>query len=224
MMYNLFVANLQKTYTNIIFDWDGTLAKTTHALINAYKKAFVKRGLILKNEQIRDQIFGNWEQGIRDFAVPKSKKVFEEIVEEVNLDIKTPDLYQGVREMLEKLNRRNKKLGLLTLTERPVIESALKYHKLDKFFNYIVTGSEVTEKKPDPRPLIKVQMGLNALYSDTVYIGNTAKDVQMGKNAKLSTGVFTPKENRDFFDYTEITIAKPDFIFQNWEYIVKKFN
>lgn len=217
------MVNFTRNYNYFIFDWDGTLAKTTHALINAYKKAFLKRGLILRNEQLREEVFGNWEDAIRKFAVPGSKKVFEEITQEVSKDILKPDLYDGVLPMLKKLHKSNKKLGLLTLVERSLVEPALKFHDIEKYFDYIVTGTESQEKKPDPRPLIKVQMGLNALYSETVYIGNSTNDVLMGKSAKLVTGIFTPEENKDFFDYTKITLAKPDFIFGDFSYLTKKY-
>src|SRR3989344_2329981 len=144
------MANIQKTYNYFIFDWDGTLAKTMHALVDAYKRAFVKRGLLITNKQIKTQIFGNWEEGIRRFAVPGSRRGFEEIVEETNRDIRNPDLYGGVYKALEKLYRRNKKLALITLVERQIVMPALVNHKIDKFFSSIITGSEVIEKKPSP--------------------------------------------------------------------------
>jgi len=216
------MVNLKKTFKYVIFDWDGTLAMTMHSLVDAYKHAFVKRGLLITNEQIRNQIFGNWVGGIREFAVPGSQKVFEEIVRDVNTNIKVPDLYDQVYRTLEKLFKADKKMALTTLVDRKIVEPALRHHKIFNFFSYIVTGSEVFDKKPSPMALIEAQKGLNAVYYETVFIGNSVNDVLMGRNAKLTTGIFAPKENEDFFDLKNIEKESPDFIFKEFSLLVKK--
>lgn len=214
---------MKKDYKYFIFDWDGTLAMTMHTLIDAYKAAFAKRGLLLTNIQLKEQIFGNWQKGIKEFALLKSDRIFDEVRQEVEEKIKYPDLYPFVSHTLRKLYRANKKLAVITLTPREKIMQALRFNKLEKIVDVVITGDEVQQKKPHPMLLVEAQKQLNAGYYETIFIGNSVGDAEMGKNAKLITGIFAPEENDDFFPMKELVNAKPDFIFRNFDFLEKRY-
>lgn len=199
----------------MVFDWDGTLAMTMHSLVKAYKKAFVKRGLVITQEQLKHQIFGNWQDGIKSFAVPKHKQVFEEIADEVQQEITHPDLYPYVRETLAFLSKK-KKLVLVTTSDENAVKQALFYHDIRKFFDSIITSKDINGPKPNPELLIKAVEKINALITDTIYIGNSKNDVEMANYLEMANAIFYPKENEEFYSFDELEQAKPHML-------VKKF-
>jgi len=139
--------------TVIITDFDGTLVDTFLANYKSYKTAFEKVGLTLDEETyrkcfgLRFNEFMN-EVGINDsFTRIKIKQIKSEEYEK-NVDYVRPNQYLLTFLMLAKNN--GIIIGIGSTASRVNINNVLKHLKLENFFDFIVSGEDVTCGKPNP--------------------------------------------------------------------------
>jgi len=88
------------------------------------------------------------------------------------------DVYPNVKETLEKLKRKNYKLGIVSNAQKVFTMPELRMFNLEKYFEKIVISSDFGFKKPDPR-LFKIALdALKVKPSESVFVGNDAVDVE----------------------------------------------
>lgn len=49
-----------KTYTYILLDWDGCLAKTLDLWLEVYQQTFAEYNIFPEDKAIIQQVFGDW--------------------------------------------------------------------------------------------------------------------------------------------------------------------
>jgi len=118
------------------------------------------------------------------------------------------DIYPNVKETLEKLKRKNYKLGIVSNAQKVFTIPELRMFNLEKYFDKIVISSDFGFKKPDPR-LFKIALdALKVKASTSVFVGNDAVDVEgaqsVGMKAILLMSGHGEKECKP--DFTAATI------------------
>ena len=78
---------------------------------------------------------------------------------------------------------------------------------LDRF-DIVLAGDSLPKKKPDPEPILHIIKELKASPEKTIMIGDSAVDIQAGKNAGIATCGFT----NGFRPAKEIIDNQPDFV------------
>lgn len=79
-----------------------------------------------------------------------------------------------VHDYVSMLRSQGKKIGIVTSSPRNYSENLLKMYNIP--FDYLVSGTEVTNFKPDPEGLNLCIAGLAASKGETVYIGDDVND------------------------------------------------
>jgi HAD superfamily hydrolase (TIGR01509 family) len=190
----------------IIFDMDGTLIDTIdlyHAILRDIME-FLGMELSLS----RELLFETLSQGkkLSDIIFPPDMKnrittvdqfstlamnAFKEIFSRGDVD-----LIDGVQPLFEELTQRGFRLAIVTSSMTEVIVPFLKAKMLHPYLNCVLGRAEVPRLKPLPDPLLKCMEILNVQPRESIYVGDSAVDIQAGKAAGAWTvGVLTGTSN-----------------------------
>ena len=88
---------------------------------------------------------------------------------------------EGVRQVLEDLQKRQIPMYIATATQRSMVEAALKRTRLDRYFQGMITCQEAGESKRNPliyqiaRERLGTKKEKTAVFEDAVFAAQTAK-------------------------------------------------
>jgi beta-phosphoglucomutase len=106
--------------------------------------------------------------------------------------LETLPIYPEVIEFIEQMSSRGYKLAVVTGAIRSEVELVLQQCKLDRYFETIVTGDEISQSKPDPEGYLlsvdrlnKLHPDLNLLPSECLAIEDTFAGIQAVKAAGI---------------------------------------
>lgn len=129
-------------YRCILFDLDGTLTDSAPGIVNSVQYALKKNGM---DEPDREKLLDFVGPPLTDSFMKHygmSRKEAEHMVEDYREYFrvrgwKENSVYDGVRQMLETLKCRGKKLVVATSKPEKFARQILAYFKLDTYFDYI---------------------------------------------------------------------------------------
>jgi HAD superfamily hydrolase (TIGR01549 family) len=207
----------------VLFDLDGTLIDSTDAYFQIVNEAFKQLGLqpigrraIL--DAVKDGGFdwdavlpGELKEG-RDQLITKARGIIDEIYPlKFQRDVQ---VFYGVRKLLRDLSAGGLKIGLVTSTPMKNLKiklTPLKKKAIDRLLDVIITTDDVPRKKPAPDPLILCGKRLGIALHKSVYIGDTAVDMQAGRAAGMKTiAVLTGMDSLE-----SLKRENPDLILNN---------
>lgn len=178
------------TYKAIIFDLDGVIIHTEHLHFKAYKLALKAYDINLtedmynKNLRSQGRVKG-LSKLINDISEAQIQSIgsekdthFLKLLEE-NQEV----IYQDALELMMHCKGKNMTLGLATASYkgRLVLEKLNLIH----FFDYIVTGQDVENNKPDPEIYNTCKAFINCEDQDILVIEDSKAGIQAGLNAHL---------------------------------------
>ena len=177
-----------KKYQLLVFDWDGTLADSEACIIDAMRLATAEAELPTCNDaQIRD-VIGLSLEGAIDVLFPEAEiSVINSVADRYrehyfSTSTSPVPVFEGVIEILEKLNQENYFLAVATGKSRRGLDRSLNETGLDKYFHTTRCADE-TISKPNPQMLIEI-IGFFGLETvDALMIGDSEYDLQMANNA-----------------------------------------
>lgn len=202
---------------NIFFDFDGTLADTTEGIVQCTLVTLQELGLPASSpERIRSVIglplTGCFERGTDTpperiaEACATYRKLFNEIA------IPCTTLYPGTRETLAELQARGFTLALCTSRSNNSLNALLQVLGIRAHFSAIVTNEDVSHPKPAPDIALLALARLGARPDETMVVGDTVFDLQMGSSAGCRTcGVTWGNQDR-----AQLQTAGPDLIIDNF--------
>lgn len=208
------IANLHNSYLNIpsrvlkpivskkgiIFDLDGTLIDMERANFLMYS------GVIKKTHGLEiSQFEWSWifagrrpQESIPDFLKLKGEKPeifnferFKELAGPIKNDLisnhlnKVAFLLPGAGQFLRRLWEQNLILALATSTIGRFVTAILEHFDIDKYFQVVLTGENVSRGKPNPEIYLKT-LGALKLKPDTCLV---FEDSSSGVEAALRAGV-----------------------------------
>jgi HAD superfamily hydrolase (TIGR01509 family) len=196
----------------LMFDLDGTLAATGRDLANSVN--YIRS--VLKLEPMDDGlVYSHVGRGVEHLlrsSLPEhNQDRFKEVMElflnhyEEHL-LDTTVLYPYVRETLDyfKMKKRvvvSNKLSRLTV-------AVLRGLEIEPFFDAILGGDSVSQKKPDPGGLHDVLAKFKVEPGRALIVGDGDADIEAGKRA----GVYTCGVTYGLGEREELAAAKPDFL------------
>ncbi|WP_233235505.1 HAD-IA family hydrolase [Bordetella sp. LUAb4] len=182
------------SYSLVVFDWDGTLMDSTHSIVAAIQGACRDLDLPVPSASQASWVIGLSLESALRHAVPElTKAMTPRFLERyrVNYLLRDPELklFDGVRELLADLARRNVQLAVATGKSRVGLNRALAASGLTEVFQATRTADE-TFSKPNPAMLHEIMDELSVLPEHVVMIGDTSHDLNMAANASVhSVGV-----------------------------------
>jgi phosphoglycolate phosphatase len=182
----------------VVFDCDGTLVDSQHAIVAAMQGAFTAHGLA-----VPDALAVRRTVGLRlDVAVARVLPAdaqdrladivaaFRDLATKLRAeaDHREP-LYPGTREVLENLAAQGIALGVATGKSRRGLIATLEGHGLMSLFTTLKTADD-GPGKPHPQILLDAMAETGAGPESTIMIGDTTFDISMAVRARaLSIGV-----------------------------------
>lgn len=190
----------------VIFDWDGTLADTTEAVVQSFQKVLTEAGCIVSNEfVIRRMGIGTKKtilEAFRECNMRVDVSTLERLAEE-KIDIQASlgdivSLFEGAKELLEALQGRVK-IGLATMSHRKVVDTLLAEKKIRAYFDVVVSADEITKPKPDPEVFLAAASELGVAAEDCVVFEDSVFGVRAAKAAEMKcvavpTGAYSREE------------------------------
>jgi len=151
-----------------LFDWDGTLANTRHAIVVSFHQALQENGLDVSTEYIERRIGIGASDTFREILQSQRGSVDEQLVKKLvarksEIEVALANevkLFDGAEELLVALQGKVK-VALASMNDRTVIGHLLKTLKLRECFQVVLTGDRVSQSKPDPEIFLKTASELN---------------------------------------------------------------
>lgn len=192
----------------VLFDLDGTLLDTKEFVYQAYEHTLSSHGFeIYKREELAQLIGGDIFKIYTEIAPAGNPQVLA--TTHFNFQAKRMDLiksYPYIFEVVNKIKKLGIKVGVVT-SRRTNTKQTLEAGNLGGLFDVIITADQVSHHKPNPEGLHLALKKLKVKYSETLFVGDAAVDVEMGKKAKVKTVGVTWG-----FGGKNIKKSKPDYI------------
>lgn len=190
----------------VIFDWDGTLAKTREIVLQSFHKALNEHS-IKADEKLILSLLGKSAKEIfinvlRNSKINFNEKTIEKLIEKrikAELELSScVELRDGAFDLLNDLQGKIK-LALATMNNKQVIERMLNGCGLSGFFDIALTADEVSKPKPEPDIFLKCASKLGIDPALIVVIEDSKFGVRAAKKANMKciavfSGVSKKKE------------------------------
>jgi len=125
-------------------------------------------------------------------------------------------LYPGIDKILGHIKECGGTLALFTGKGIRSTNITLQKFKIDKYFDYVVTGNDVIQRKPSSEGLHKIMRHFAFLPDEVLMVGDAVSDV----NAAHEAGVKIAAVVWDSYAKEEVLRMNADFVF----YDVKEFH
>jgi len=202
---------MKQNYKNIIFDWSGVINDnqlTTHITVNKVIKYF--GGPEVPYEEFRRE----WEQPfmifyhkyLPDLSLEDEIKAYKKIYPEVIKDY-PPKPYLGIVEIVNNCNK-SKDLFIVSSDYQDYLLKEIEDFGFKNYFKEIVAG--VHDKEEGLKMIVQKY---NLELDQTIFIGDTAHEIEVGKIAGIKTAGVTwgiQSEER-------LLKAQPDHLIHNLE-------
>jgi len=180
--------------STVLFDLDGTLLDTAPDLAAALNATLQLNGRdALPFEYIRPVVSHGGRALIElGFGIDPQNPGFEPLrkqlldLYEANIATHT-SLFPGMAEVLEELERRGIRWGVVTNKPGWLTEPLLDALGLSSRASCVVSGDTLEERKPHPAPLLHACTLAGSQPADTMYVGDAERDIEAGRNAGMRT-------------------------------------
>jgi len=190
----------------VIFDWDGTLADTSKAVVQSFQTVLTEAGCTVNDEFIMRRMGIGTKKTIieafRECQLKLNISMLKELsYEKVRIQAGLADsvsLFNGATELLEALQKKTK-IALATMSGRKVVDKLLPAKKITAYFDVVVSADEVANPKPDPEVFLKAAKKLRVPQGDCVVIEDSVFGVRAAKAGNMKciavpSGAYTKEE------------------------------
>jgi phosphoglycolate phosphatase len=204
-------------YSNIIFDFDGTLTDSKHDIAGAQLWVLHQFGVTQYEEsdlfrhigKSLEETFSKLLPAEMHERIPDAARMYSEYYQPRSLN--TTTLFPGVRETLRSLREQGKNLAVASTKRGTGIKRATDHFGITDCFAQL-QGSEGIPHKPDPTIIRKILVEQGWDPSGTIMVGDTDNDILAGRNAGISTcGVTYGSLNEE-----EIRHHQPDYVISHF--------
>ncbi len=199
----------------VIFDWDGTLANTTYAVVNSFQRTLKSVGVTVSDRFIERRIgigaINTFKKALAATKTPFTEELAQRLVKNkiaFQIDLAdTVTVAEGAVDILDFLLNKVR-IGLASMNNREVINNLLRTKNMRRYFQAVVTADEVFHPKPDPEIFLLCASKLGSRPKNCTVVEDSIFGVQAAKNAEMRciaipSGAYTKKELEE---------TKPDLI------------
>lgn len=201
---------------NILFDVDGTLLDSRRDITAAQLWTFRQMGVdSLRPEDIFPHIgkplaetFALLLPSRLHDRIPEAALMYRDFYRAHAFD--TTNLFPGVKETVATLHAMGINLATATIKSTETTAKVLAYYGIAQYFSHI-QGTDDGVFKPDPAIINAVIDKQRWARAETLMVGDTDKDIEVGRNAGVRTcGVTYGSFTRD-----QMIALKPDWTIDN---------
>lgn len=182
------------SFQAILFDLDGTLADTAVGLGLALNMQRERHGLAPLAAEIIRPYASHGTPGLLGvgFGLSKEDVSFGEMRAEYltlydEVFLQNPQLFEGVAEVLESIELRGLKWGVVTNKPSRFTVPLMQALGLAQRATCIVSGDDCERPKPHPDTLLLASQLADIAPQQCVYVGDAERDIIAGHAAGMST-------------------------------------
>ena len=191
----------------VIFDLDGVIVSTDDCHYRAWKKMADEEGIYFDRE-INNRLRGVSRMASLEIVLEKanreySEKEKQEMAERKNnyykeliCELTPDDILTGVTEKLNELKENGIKIAIGSSSKNtPII---LKQIGLERYFDAVSDGNNITHSKPDPEVFLKAAEMLGIAPEDCMIVEDADAGIEAGKRAGMKTLAVQGANGADF--------------------------
>lgn len=166
----------------LVFDFDGTLVDSLHVVIEVYNQLAGKYEANKIEEKDIEVIKGlsiTERCKFLNFKLYKFPLLALDIYKLYKHSIKDLILFDGIKEVLEKLNACGFQLAIISTNSEYNIREFLQCNQID-FINEIICSNDIFGKNKDIKRFLKMH---KLKESEVIYVGDEARDIIAGKKS-----------------------------------------
>ncbi|NDK37794.1 phosphoglycolate phosphatase [Pseudoxanthomonas gei] len=185
-------------YSLVVFDLDGTLVDSASDISEAVNRTLVDWSL----PRVDETVIRGW---IGDGARALVGSAFEHAGKAIDLDevmpgfmvhyadclLLYPSVYPGVVDTLETLRARGIEVAVCTNKPERFVRPLLEALQLGDYFECIVGGDTLAQRKPSAVPLLHVVEKFGLQVSQCLMVGDSATDVETAAAANMQMALVT---------------------------------
>ena len=176
----------------VIFDMDGVLVDSEPLHLKVERKIFEELGIDISEEEHFSLIgmvpLKIWSI-LRDrYGLKENAETLKKREQDRKYDLfqeKEIPLVEGVEGLLDTLQDKGHALALASSSPRRIIELFTSKTNTQSYFEFLLSGEQVPEGKPEPDIFLEAARRLNASPADCVVIEDSANGVRAAKAAGM---------------------------------------
>lgn len=181
---------------NILFDFDGTLVDSAPGIVKTMEQTFLQMGIKLPAAAEMRATIGLplWQAlqrlgALTDADANRAVDIYRELfpVYEVNYI----QVFDGVVDTLKNLRERCIRMAIVTSRDAMSLDLVADKRGLTHFFETRVTGADGLTPKPAPDMVLALLDRMHILPEETLVVGDTTFDIEMGNRAGCHTCAVT---------------------------------
>jgi HAD superfamily hydrolase (TIGR01509 family) len=185
----------------VLFDFDGVVVQSEPLHMRTFLELLAPYGIDVPESR--------W---YREFAGTGSRHIFEVLVRENRLPLDVDELvarrkraYEervragelsetpGVRDFIAGLRSRGIKTAIVSGSHRTNVQAALETLGLSGLFDFIVSGDDLKERKPEPGPFLLAAKSLGLAASECLAIEDSYSGCESARRAGMRLVWLRPK-------------------------------
>ncbi len=194
----------------VVFDLDGTVVDSVELIVVSFQHALRE---VLGWEVSRQQAVAFVGRPLREQMLmfsPEHADRLVEVYQEFNHreHDRMLRLYDGMRDLLERLRAHGVRLGLVTSKSRRTTQMAFDRTGIEPYFDAVVCADESTGNKPSPDPILTCLEMLEVAPTQAAYVGDSPADMQ----AAHAAGTFPIAVAWGVFEVAMLEAEKPGLL------------
>jgi pyrophosphatase PpaX len=201
-------------YSCVIFDIDGTLTQTNELIFDTFNhvtekyllKTFTPAEIIAMfgppEEIAIERLVGKEriDEAMKDFIAFYDRHFFD-----------NAEIFDGMREVIESLKKKGLRLGVFTGKGRSTTLITLDKIGITKYFDIIVTGSDVINHKPSSEGIRRIIDKFQIQPDQVLMVGDAVSDIKAAHEAGVSIAAVV----WDSYAKEKVMGMKVDYLFHS---------
>ena len=177
----------------VILDFDGTLADTAAVIIRTMQATISELELPFRTDEQCAAMIGLRLVEIPSILFPECSiegdiyaRTYRRLFHEFNTE-DAVRIYPNVVDTLKTLMSKGIILTIASSRSHASLSEYVENLGLSSLISYILGADDVDKGKPDPEPVNRTLKRFGISPEETIVVGDTSFDIQMGKNAGTRT-------------------------------------
>lgn len=216
----------QKSYSVVLFDFDGTIADTVPLIMESFQHVFIALTGSEADEKFLLSTIGEpLERTFRILDESQRAKAMQLYFDYNETALESGvGIFLGIRSMLERIRSIGAYTAIVTSKRLCVAAFTINQFGLGEYFDISIAKESTSRHKPFPDPIFKALESIEQEFdlgepiekTDVLFVGDSIHDLRCARNANVDIAIV----DWTYMDKKELRSEKPEHWICNAEDIV----